>query len=299
MAGFHALLWRYTGQSDILVGTPIAGRTRVELESMIGFFVNMIPIRTSFGGRLTFRELVNQVRDSALAAYTHQELPFDKLVEELQPRRSPGRNPIFQTILAFQNAAPEMSMAKVSLPAGAPISADVKFDLEVHLGDTPDGVTGSFVYSPDLFDPAFIGRMVYHFQRLFEQAMLAPDSDLSTLSLLDEAEYRQVVEDWNDTAVPVPAGCIHDVVSQQAAERPDAIALEFGDQQITYRALDERANRLAQRLRSEGVGTEGFVGVMIERSADLVVSLLGIGKAGGVYVPLNLTDPEKRIEFIL
>ncbi|HXQ71448.1 MAG TPA: amino acid adenylation domain-containing protein, partial [Pyrinomonadaceae bacterium] len=299
MAGFHALLWRYTGQNDILVGTPIAGRSRVELEPMIGFFVNMIPIRTNFNRCPTFRELVNQVRDSALAAYTHQELPFDKLVEELQPKRSPGRNPIFQTILAFQNAAPQMQMAKVSLPAGAPVSADVKFDLEVHLRDTPNGVMGSFVYSPELFEPEFISRMVYHFQQLFEKAMVEPDSELSTLSLLDEAEYRQVVEEWNDTAAPVPEGCIHQLFEREVAVRPDAIALEFADEQLSYRELNRRGNNLAQRLRSEGVGTETFVSVMLERSTELIVALLGIAKAGGVYVPINLTDPEKRIEFVL
>src|ERR1043166_3983302 len=131
---------------------------------MIGLFVNMIPIRTNFTKAPSFRELVNQVRDASLAAYTHQELPFDKLVEELQPRRAPGRNPIFQAILAFQNAPPEMSLAKVTLPAGTPVSADVKFDLEVHLRDTADGVQGWFVYSPELFEPAFIARMVYHFR---------------------------------------------------------------------------------------------------------------------------------------
>lgn len=299
MAGFHALLWRYTGQNDILVGTPIAGRSRVELEPMIGFFVNMIPIRTSFDRCPTFRELVNQVRDSALAAYTHQELPFDKLVEELQPKRSPGRNPIFQAILAFQNAAPQIQMAKVSMPAGAPVSADVKFDLEVHLRDTPNGVTGSFVYSPELFEAAFISRMVNHFQQLFEKAMMEPDSELSTLSLLDDAEYRQVVQEWNDTAAPVPDGSIHHVFEREVAARPDAIALEFGDEQISYRALNQRANNLAQQLRRAGVGPETFVGVMLERSADLIVSLLGILKAGGVYVPINLTDPQKRVDFIL
>ncbi len=299
MAGFHALLWRYTGQKDILVGTPTAGRSRVELEPMIGFFVNMIPIRTNFSKAPTFRELVNQVRDASLAAYTHQDLPFDKLVEELQPRRSPGRNPIFQAILAFQNVVPQLSMARVSLPAGAPVSADVKFDLEVHLRDTPNGVMGSFVYSPELFESAFISRMVYHFQRLFEKAMVEPDSELSTLSLLDEAEYRQVVEEWNDTAAPVPDGGIHQIFEQEVEQRPDKIAIESLQEQITYRELNQRANNLARRLQREGVGAEVFVGVMVERSPELIVALLAIDKAGGVYVPLNLVDPPKRVQFIL
>jgi amino acid adenylation domain-containing protein len=299
MAGFHALLWRYTGQTDILVGTPVAGRSRVELESMIGFFVNMIPVRTNFSNVPTFRQLVQQVRDAALAGYMHQELPFDKLVEELQPKRSPGRNPIFQAILAFQNAAPQMSLAKVSMPAGIPVSADVKFDLEVHLQDKPGGVIGSFVYSPELFEPAFIGRMVYHFQRLLEKAMAEPDAELCTLSLLDEAEYRQVVEEWNDTAVPLPEACIHQLFEEQAAKRPDAVAVEFEQENLSYRELNGRANALAQRLRREGVGPEVFVGVMLERSAELIVGLLGVAKAGGVYVPINLSDPASRIRFIL
>ena len=299
MAGFHALLWRYTGQTDILVGTPTSGRSRVELEPMIGFFVNMIPIRTNFSNSPTFRELVTQVRDASLAAYTHQELPFDKLVEELQPRRAPGRNPIFQAILAFQNAPPQMSLAKATLPAGTPISADVKFDLEVHLSDTTGGVAGWLVYSPDLFEPAFISRMVEHFQRLFEKAMREPDTELSTLSLLGEEEYRQVVEGWNDTAAPVPEGCIHQIFEREVAERPDKIAIETLQEQITYRELNRRANALARRLKREGVGPEVFVGVMIDRSPELIVALLGIATAGGVYVPLNPNDPEKRIEFIL
>ena len=299
MAGFHALLWRYTGQTDILVGTPTAGRSRVELEPMIGFFVNMIPIRTNFSKCPTFRELVTQVRDASLAAYTHEELPFDKLVEELQPRRAPGRNPIFQAILSFQNAQPQMSLAKVTLPAGTPVSADVKFDLEVHLSDTANGVAGWFVYSPELFEPAFIERMVDHFQRLFEKAMREPDSELSTLSLLGEAEYQQVVEAWNETAAPVPEGCIHQIFEQEVSQRPDKIAIETLQEEITYRELNRRADSLARRLRREGVGPEVFVGVMAERSPELIVALLGIAKAGGVYVPLNLNDPQKRIDFIL
>ncbi|HXQ72015.1 MAG TPA: amino acid adenylation domain-containing protein, partial [Pyrinomonadaceae bacterium] len=283
MAGFHALLRRYTGDTDILVGTPIAGRTRVEVEPMIGFFVNMIPIRTSFGENPSFRELVKQVRESSFAAYTHQELPFDKLVEELQPKRAPGRNPIFQVILAFNNEGPELEIAKVNLPAGVPASADVKFDLEVHLWDTPQGIRGSFVYSPELFDPPVIARMVDHFQRLFDRALAQPDVGLASLSMLGDREYRQVVEEWNDTAVAFPDQvCVHEVIEQQASEIPDVIALEFEDENISYAELNRRANVLAQRLRQHGVGLETLVGVMLERSANLVVSLIAVAKAGGV-----------------
>jgi aspartate racemase len=300
MAGFHALLRRCTGQNDVLVGTPIAGRSRVELEPLIGFFVNMIPIRTSFRSDTTFRQLVRQVRESSFAAYMHQELPFDKLVEELQPKRAPGRNPIFQAILAFNNDVPEMEIAKVNLPAGVPVSADVKFDLEVHLFDGPNGLTGTFVYSPELFDVSLISRMAAHFPRLFEKALAAPDKELSAISLLDEAEYTQVVETWNNTNADFPdQQCIHEIVQQHAEQRPDAIALESGDNNITYAQLNNRANRLAHRLREYGAGQESFVGVMLERSADLIVALLATVKAGAVYVPINLTDPPARIRFIL
>ena len=300
MAGFHALLRRYTGQSDILVGTPIAGRGHVELEPLIGFLVNMIPIRTSFRDSLTFRDLVKQVRESSFAAYTHQDLPFDKLVEDLQPKRAPGRNPIFQAILAFENAPPEMEMATVNLPVGVPVNADVKFDLEVHLTDTPDGVKGAFVYSPELLEPALIARMVDHFERLFEKAMSNPDKELRSLPLLEEAEYRQVVEEWNQTAVPFPdTSCIHEMFEHEAEQRPNAIAVEFDQENVTYRELNRRANALAHKLRQEGVGPEVFVGVMLERSVELIVSLLAVAKAGGVYVPLNLAEPSPRVRFIL
>jgi amino acid adenylation domain-containing protein len=302
MAGFHALLHRYTGQSDILVGTPVAGRGRVELEPLVGFFVNMIPIRTSFGEAPTFRGLLGQVRESALSAYAHQDLPFDKLVEELQPKRAPGRNPLFQAILALQNSpAPgQGGVALASLPAGSPVNADTKFDLEAHLRDAPEGIGGDFVYSPELFEPSLIARMAEHFRLLLEKALAAPDAELASLSLLDEAEYRQVVEEWNDTAAEFPSeACIHQLLEQEAARRPDAVAVEFEGEHITYAGLNRRANVLAHALRRRGVGPEVFVGVMLERSAELIVALLAVAKAGGVYVPLNPSDPPPRVRFIL
>jgi amino acid adenylation domain-containing protein len=300
MAGFHALLRRYTGQKDILIGTPIAGRDHVELEPLIGFLVNMIPIRTSFNESLTFRDLVKQVRESSFTAYTHQDLPFDKLVEELQPKRAPGRNPIFQAILAFEDAAPEMELATVNLPVGVPVNADVKFDLEVHLTDTPEGIKGAFVYSPELFEPTLIERMVNHFERLFERTMSNPDKELRAHSLLDQAEYRQIVEEWNDTAVAYPdTSCIHQIFEQETEARGDAIAVEFDHENISYKELNRRANVLAHQLRRQGVGPETFVGVMLERSVEMIVSLLAVAKAGGVYVPLNLAEASARLRFIL
>jgi amino acid adenylation domain-containing protein len=299
MAGFHALLWRYTGQDEILVGTPIAGRTRVELEPLVGLFVNMVPIRTSFRDAPTFRELVRQVRESSFAAYTHQDLPFDKLVEELQPKRAPGRNPIFQAILAFQNATPELGMAKVRVPTGAPASADSRFDLEVHLRDSPSGLSGSLVFSPDLFAHDFASRLADRLSRLLRAALASPDAQLASLPLLDPAEFDLLVRQLNSTASPFPLACIHHLFARQEAARPDAIAIESASHHLSYAALGRAARRLAGALRRRGLAPDRFAALLIGRSPELIVSLLGVACAGGAYVPLNPSDPPPRRRLIL
>ncbi|HEY6661266.1 MAG TPA: amino acid adenylation domain-containing protein, partial [Pyrinomonadaceae bacterium] len=296
MAAFQAVLHRYAGQNDIIVGTPIAGRTRSELEPMIGFFVNTVVLRTNFDESPSFRRLLKQVREAALGAHAHQEVPFEKLVEELKPERVPGRNPLCQVIFALQNTGqPTVVTASMGQPR-----AETKFDLELYLWDTPNGVNGSFIYRTDLYEQPFIERFVKRFQRLIEQVVTQPDAELSTLSLLDEKEYRQVIEEWNDTTVGFPANaCIHEVFEQEVEQHPDAIAIEFEDQELSYRELNQRANMLARQLRENGVGPEVFVGVMLERSSELIVTLLAICKASGVYVPINLSDPSSRIRLLL
>ncbi|HEX8557985.1 MAG TPA: amino acid adenylation domain-containing protein, partial [Pyrinomonadaceae bacterium] len=276
-----------------------AGRARVELEPLVGFFVNMLPVRAGFDSDPSFRQLVARVREASLAAYAHQELPFDKLVEELQPRRAPGRNPIFQVVFLLQDMQPPPDFGEVIAPSNILASADAKFDLEAHLTDTPEGVRGSFVYSPELFDASTVSRMAEHYARLLERALSAPDAPLSALPLLGDAEYGRLVHEWNDTQAPIPALCLHEEFERQAARRPHAVALEFGEEQLTYAGLDARAEALARELRRRGVGPEVLVGVMLERSADLVVSLLAVSKAGGAYVPLNLTDPPARIRYVV
>ena len=294
MAAFQALLQRYAGQNDIIVGTPIAGRIRSELEPMIGFFVNTVALRTNFDENPSFRRLLKQVREAALGAHAHQEVPFEKLVEELRPERVPGRNPLCQVIFALQNAG-QPTVVTASMPR-----AGMKFDLELYLWDTPNGVSGSFIYRTDLYEQPFIERLVNRFQRLIEQVVTRPDAELSTLSLLGEKEYRQVIEEWNDTTSDFPASaCIHEVFEQEVEQHPDAVAVEFEDQNLSYRELNRRANMLAHRLRENGVGPEVFVGVMVERSTELIVSLLAVCKAGGVYVPINLSDPSSRIRLLL
>ncbi|HEY0510454.1 MAG TPA: amino acid adenylation domain-containing protein [Thermoanaerobaculia bacterium] len=300
-AVFQALLGRYTGQDDILIGTPIAGRGRLELENLIGFFVNMVVLRAGFQDGPRFRDLLRRVRESALGAYTHQDLPFDKLVEELQPTRGAGRNPLFQVILSFQDTpTAEIAMAGVTLLTGSPGSAETKFDLELYLWDGPAGIAGSLVYSPELFEAATIRRMADHFQRLFERLVAEPEASVFDFTLMGEAEIHHVLAEWNDTAAAFPRdACIHELFEEQAGRTPDAVAVQFEQERLTYRELDRRANRLAHFLQKQGVGPEVFVGVLLERSVELVVALLGIAKAGGVYVPVNIADPARRISFIL
>jgi len=300
-AAFQVLLGRYTAQNEVLLGTPAAGRGQVEVENLIGFFVNMIVLKADLRGVRTIRELLRQVRETALDAYAHQDVPFDKLVEELKPERRPNRNPIFQAILAFQNApTPGMEMAGVTLPSGSPGSADTKFDLELYFWENGIEVAGSFVFSPELFRPRTIARMASQFLHLLETFVSRPDSSLSELSLVTDSEYRQITEIWNRTDVEFPdqAG-IHEVFVRQVQLTPDAIALETEREQISYQELDQRSTAVAAYLQSLGVGQEVFVGILIERSPEMVLAILATLKAGGVYVPLNTGDPARRIEFIL
>jgi non-ribosomal peptide synthetase component F len=251
------LLRRYTDQKDIIVGTPMAGRNRAELEPLIGFFVNMVALRTNFDDEPSFRELLKQVRDHVLGAYAHQDVPFERLVEELKPERAVGRNPIFQVMFALQNAQqPTMQMEGVSAPVGMAPSPETKFDLEVFLQDTPSGFTGSFGYNPALFEPAFVGRMVQRFERLMEKVLIEPNTPLSSFSLLDETEYRQAVEEWNDTTVALPDASIPQLFEQEMALRPDAIAVDFDQENLSYRELNRRANALALQLQRLGVEPE-------------------------------------------
>ena len=300
MAAFQAFLARRTGQDDILVGTPTAGRSSAALEGLIGFFVNMVVIRVRHGGRPSFRDLLHQVREVALGAYTYQDLPFDNVVEALQPARNVGRNPLFQVILSYQEAVrEEIEMAGVTLLSGSPGSAETKFDLEAYFWEGEERITGSLVYSPQLFDRTTVERMARHLRRLVERVLEAPDLALAEHVLLDPEEAHQVLVGWNDTRVPYPEVGIHELFARRSAERPEAVALQADGREITYRELGGRADALAVRLRSLGVAPEVCVGVLLERSVEAVVALLGIAKAGGVYVPLNLEDPARRTRFIL
>jgi amino acid adenylation domain-containing protein len=301
LAVFQTLLHRYTGQTDIAVGTPVAGRSRAELEHLIGFFVNMLVLRIDLAGDPTFRELLGRVRQVALGAYAHQDVPFEKLVEELHPRRDMSRNPLFQVAFALQNAPGEdfalSGLAMTPLDVG---SGSSRFDIECHLWETPEGVAGGLIYSTDLFDETTIARMVSHFGRLLEAVSTTPDARLSELPLMNDDERRQILSVWNGTRRPYPQQlCLHQLFEAQAARTPARVALVCGQERITYAELDARASRLASRLRAAGAQPEVLVGVLAERSTQMLIGILGALKSGAAYVPLDPQYPQERLAFMM
>ncbi len=301
LAAFSTLLYRYSSQRDVLVGTPIANRNRAETESLIGFFVNTLIFRTRLSERMTFRELLGQVRETALEAYAHQDLPFEKLVEELQPQRSLSHSPVFQVMFDLQNAPMrDLELQGLRLTPLPFDSRMAKFDLVLTVGETDGRMSGQLEYNTDLFDAATIRRMARHLEHLLETAVSNPDEQVSRLPLLTDDERRQILFEWNDTQVEnPPASCIHELFEQQAAAKPHAVALVHKDEQLTYRELNERANKLAHHLRTLGTGPEILVGVCLERSAEAVVAILGILKAGGAYLPLDPSYPRERLSWML
>ncbi|MBW4677593.1 MAG: amino acid adenylation domain-containing protein, partial [Desmonostoc geniculatum HA4340-LM1] len=309
LAAFQTLLWRYTGQEDILVGSPIANRNRAEIEGLIGFFVNTLVLRTNLAGNPSFEELLKQVREVALGAYAHQDLPFELLVEQLQVERSLNHTPLFQVMFVLQNAP----MSALELPGLTltPVESDcdtAKFDLTLQMEETESGLVGSLEYNTDLFEKNTIYWMAVHLQTLLEAIVASPQQRLSELSFLTEFERHQLLLKWNDTHVDYPQQqCIHELFEAQVERTPDAVAVVFQDEQLTYRELNTRANQLAHYLRSAklsrsdslGVKSEVLVGICVERSLSMVIGLLAILKAGGAYVPLDPSYPQERLSFIL
>ncbi|HEX8178335.1 MAG TPA: condensation domain-containing protein, partial [Pyrinomonadaceae bacterium] len=254
LAAFQALLHRYTKQPDILVGTPIANRTRAELEPLIGFFVNTLVLRADCSGNPTFRELLARVRATTLDAYAHQDLPFERLVEELQPTRDLSRNPIMQVMFALQNAPMEaLELPALTLSAQQFDLATTRFDLEFHLWDMPDGLRGVLIYSTDLFDAATIQRLLAHYHTLLTEIVADADRPLASYQILSPAERTQLLDEWNATQTNYPADCsMADLFSQQVTAQPDSVALVFADTALTYSELNERANQLAHHLQRHG-----------------------------------------------
>src|SRR5437773_4321249 len=300
LAAFQTLLHRYSGLDDIVVGTPIAGRTRVEVEGLIGFFVNMLVLRTDASGDPTFRELLKRVKKVAIGAYAHQDIPFEKVVEEHHPRRAPSRNALFQVAFAMQitpRPSPPVSGVRASTIAA---ERNMRFDLEVHLSEVEDGLHGLFIYNTMLFEAQTIARMTRHFQTVLEGIVENPDRRLSELPILTQEERHQLLVEWNQTKTKYPRdACIHELFETQANAAPDALAIAFGSQRLTYRQLNERSNQLAHHLRALGVGPDVLVGVCMERSIGMIVSFLAILKAGGAYLPLEPSYPRERLAFML
>jgi amino acid adenylation domain-containing protein/non-ribosomal peptide synthase protein (TIGR01720 family) len=300
-AAFQTLLYRYSGQTDLVMGTPIAGRTRVETENLLGFFVNTLALRTDLSGNPRFRDLLGRVREVTLGAYDHQELPFEQLVESLQPVRDLSRHPLVQVMIALQPSPPPTT----ELPGltARPVAVDggtAKFELTLSLQDTEQGLLAVVEYNTDLFDPTTIARMLNHFQTLLEGMITDPDQRLADLPLLTAAERQQLLVEWNTTTADyAQATCLHELFEAQAERTPDTVAVVCNGQRLTYDALNRRANQLAHYLRALGVGPEVCVGLCVERSLEMVVGLLGILKAGGAYVPLDPAYPPERLAYLV
>ena len=301
LAVFKVLLYRYTGVDDILLGTPIANRTRMEIENLIGFFVNTLVLRSDLSGNPSFREFLHRVREVALEAYAHQDLPFEKLVKEMHPERSLNYSPLFQVMFAYQNApSGSLEMSNLTLTTVEVDSKISKFDLTLIVNETDQSFRVLFEYNTGLFNQDTIIRMLGHFKTLLESIADDPDNSISTLPILTKVEQDQMLFEWNSTKTDfLHNKCIHQLFEMQVEKSPDTVAVVYEDDQLTYRELNEQSNQLAHYLRKQGVGPDVLVGICIERSIELIVSLLGILKAGGAYIPLDPSYPEERIKFMI
>jgi amino acid adenylation domain-containing protein len=301
LTGLQTLLHRYTGQTDIVTGTPVAGRRHAETEKLIGFFLNMLVLRVDLSGDPTFREAVARTRQICLDGYAHEELPFEMLVEELKPERSLDQNPLFQVSFVLQNfpKAPfeTADFKEVELNINPGIA---RFDMHVFMTEEESRLKGYFEYNIDLFEAATIERMIAHFHFLLESIINNPDRPISDLPIVTEAEKHQLLVEWNAARSDYPKNkCVHQLFEEQVERTPDAIAVAYHDRQLTYRELNNRSNHLARYLQKRGVGPEVLVGICVERSVEMIVGLLGILKAGGAYLPLDPGYPKERLAFML
>ncbi len=305
LAAFATLLQRVTGRTDLVIGAPIAGRTRAETEGLIGFFLNTLALRVDLSGDPPFGDLLGRVRQVTLGAYAHQDLPFERLLEDLQPERDPSRTPLFQVVfnwLRFGGVRHQpMRLPGLTLepmPVAEPVA---KFDLEIYAEELEDGVVLQMVYNRDLYEPPTLRRLAAHFESMLREIALEPGRPLSALPLLSPAERHQLLAEWGDTAAADGRDgcCLHELVSAQATRTPEAVAVVFGSARFTYRELDESAGRLARRLAAAGLGPGRYVPVLVEVGPDLVVSFLAAMKAGAAFVPLDVEWPAARLAAVL
>ncbi|HZM01643.1 MAG TPA: amino acid adenylation domain-containing protein [Candidatus Saccharimonadales bacterium] len=301
LAAFQTLLHRYSGQEEIIIGTPVAGRGQLQTEPLIGFFVNTLALRTSFADDPAFKELLVRVRDVNLQALANQDFPFEQIVERLRPERGSNQNPLFDVVFALQNQAalePEFAGLKFNLIDLSTNSA--KFDLTFVVQDKKDTLHLALEYSTEILDGPAMRRMAGHFQTLLAGIVANPLARISQLPILTPVERRQIVEDWNRTTTAYPRDkTVHTLFEEQAARSPSAVAVVYGSEEVTYQELNERSSQLANHLRKLGVGPDTLVGVLMDRSVEMIIAWLAILKAGGAYVPLDLDYPGERLAFMV
>lgn len=300
LAAFNALLYRHTGQEDIIIGSPVTNRTESETANLIGPFINILALRTDLTDNPTFRQLIQRVHQTALDAYTYQNVPFEKLVEEINPERHINRSPLFQVMFVWNNMSGlSVELSGLSLSLVEIDTQTSKFDLTLNLTESPEGLLGWFEYNTDLFKKTTIARMGEQLQILLSGIIANPDCQIATLPILTKFERDQLLVNWNATNISQQARCYHQLFAEQAVRTPDAVAAVFNDQFLTYRELNCRANQLANYLQSLGVGPEICVGIHLHRSLEMIIGLLGILKAGGAFLPLDPTYPAERLAFML
>ncbi|MEG3902154.1 amino acid adenylation domain-containing protein [Microcoleus sp. B4-C5] len=301
LAAFKTLIYRYTGQEDILVGSPIANRNRREIEELIGLFANTLVFRTNLSSNPTFKDLLGRVREVALGAYNHQDLPFEKLVEIIHHERDLSHNPLFQVLFSLRNVrTPQIKLPGVTLSSLEIERKTARFDLALDLEEGLEGINGTLEYSQDLFDASTARRIAGHFLTLLESIAANPEQRISHLPILTKPEQHQLLFEWNNTQSNFPQDkCIHELFEAQTERTPDAIAVVFENEHLTYRELNTKANNLASYLQKIGVKPEVLVGIYVDRSLEMMVGLLGILKAGGAYVPLDPAYPPERLGFML
>ncbi|HEY0098013.1 MAG TPA: MupA/Atu3671 family FMN-dependent luciferase-like monooxygenase, partial [Pyrinomonadaceae bacterium] len=316
LAAFEVLLYRYSGQEEIIVGSPVAGRSRAELAGLVGYFINPLALRADLSANPTFDSFLAQVRQTVLDAFAHQDYPFPLLVEKLHPHRDASRSPIFQAVFILQRAhllddeglasfalgetGAQMKLGELALESMALEQRVAQFDLTLMMAEVDGGLGASLQYNSDLFDPATIQRMAQHFETLLESIAASPAQTVSTLPLLPQAERHQLLREWNETETNYPdEQCIQRLFEAQVERTPGAVALTFENEQVTYEELNRRANRLARFLKELGIEPDALVGILMERSIEMMVALLGTLKAGGAYVPLDPSYPAQRLAFML
>ncbi|WP_010250889.1 hybrid non-ribosomal peptide synthetase/type I polyketide synthase [Acetivibrio cellulolyticus] len=301
LAAFQTLLYRYSGQDDIFTGTVVANRNRREIENVVGFFMNTLVLRTNFTGDPRFRDVLKRVKEMTLDAYSYQELPFDKMLEELKPERDISRTPLFQVMFILHNTKQvELELAGVKMEPIDVESGLAPFDLRLQLTEGEEGIKGGFDYSAALFDADTVKRIAGHLQSILEAICANPDEKVSKIKLLRKDEEEKIFLEFNNTRAYYPTDkVIYQLFEEQAAKNPDSTAVIFGDRELTYRQLNEKSNQLASVLANRGVKTESIVGIMLERSMEMIIGIMAIEKAGGAYLPIDPNYPEDRINYIL